>query len=258
MSITRILLVILVCYALILLAALRLHLSYGPPISQETIGLFIVFAMSSALIGLFSLAGALGALRYSIGMGGLMVGSAFLLKLWIEFAAWSPGSVWEMIQIGIAQFICLVLGFALARVRGYRIVQFELAAQSPVQVRFTVNDLLILTLASAVLFAVLGSETPVISGRIKWLMIYAAGGTSAALVVAAATWLCFGTRWTAVRLFACLLIAPIGGLVYAFASRYARLLYSWQWFAGVTVLQMILIVVPLTLMRMRGFRYTHA
>jgi hypothetical protein len=249
-------LLILIAYVLILFAALRWHLSYGPPISRETVGLFVVFAMSAALVGLVSLAAALGALRFSIGSAVLIVGSALLLKLWIEFAAWAPHQVWEMIQILISQFVSLVLGFATIRLRKYRIVQATETTKGPVRTRFSTKDLLVLMVAFAILFAVLGSATPLISGRLKWLLIYAAGGASAALVVAVAAWLCFGTRWLVLRLLATILVAPIGGVVYGVADHYSRTLaFSWQWFAGVTATQMLLMIIPLAVMRWQGFRF---
>jgi hypothetical protein len=255
MSIWRVLLSILIAYVLVLFSALRWQLSYGPPISRETISLFVVFAMSAALVGLLSLAGVLGALHFSTGAAVVIVGSALLLKLWMEFAAWSPYAVWEMIQILAAQFLCLLIGFAVVRISGFQILQMAEDMGGPRGTRFSTRDLLVLMASVAVLFAVLGSTTPMISGRLKWLAIYATGGAAAALVVAAASWLCFGTKWTALRATVCLFVAPIGGLIYAIASQYSRLLYSWQWFAGVTATQMILIVIPIAVMRMQGFRF---
>ena len=103
MSIWRVLLSIMIAYLLVLFSALRWHLSFGPPISRETISLFVVFAMSAALVGLFSLAGVLGALHFATGAAVVIVGSAFTLKF-VVLAALSDPAGGRMARVMQALF----------------------------------------------------------------------------------------------------------------------------------------------------------
>ena len=68
-------------------------------------------------------------------------------------------------------------------------------------------------------------------------------------------WACFGSSPLYLRATALILVAPTGGVVYVMAARYALLLFSWQWYAGVTSAQVLFMTIPCLILRARGFRF---
>ena len=60
------------------------------------------------------------------------------------------------------------------------------------------------------------------------------------------------------RLAVFLLVAPIGGWAYLIAARYESLLFSAPWYAGVTSLQIVLMVVAFAVVRSCGFTFIRA
>ena len=49
------------------------------------------------------------------------------------------------------------------------------------------------------------------------------------------------------------LVAPTGGVIYVLAERYATLLLSWRFYAGVTATQVVLMTIPCLVLRLVGF-----
>ncbi len=68
-------------------------------------------------------------------------------------------------------------------------------------------------------------------------------------------WASLSNNHTGFRIAALIAAAPLGGLVYAVLDYYEPLLFSWQWYAGVTTLQVLFMTLPLVLLRSNGFRF---
>ena len=82
-----------------------------------------------------------------------------------------------------------------------------------------------------------------------------AGGRGAAIVGLTVLWACLGSPPVFLRAAAVILVAPTGGVVYVLAARYASLLFSWQWYAGVTSAQVLFMTIPCLMLRAGGFRF---
>ena len=90
------------------------------------------------------------------------------------------------------------------------------------------------------------------------MIVYAinvAGGCGAAIVGLTVLWACLGRAPVFLRAVALIFVAPTGGVVYVLAERYASLLFSWQWYAGVTSAQVLFMTIPCLMLRSRGFRF---
>jgi hypothetical protein len=82
-----------------------------------------------------------------------------------------------------------------------------------------------------------------------------AGGCDAAIVGITVLWACLGSAPVYLRVVALIVVAPTGGVVYVLAARYASLLFSWQWYAGVTSAQVVFMTIPCLMLRACGFRF---
>ena len=231
------------------------HFSHGKPYHQPTMGLFFVFAVSAALFGLLSVWAVLGALEWTKRLPVFLVATAALVGSWLLFIDWEPTEIWGMVTIGLAEMACLIFVLGLLRLFGVAI-RHEWKPQQNWQntVRFSIYDLLVVTSSVAILSAVLGaSQSSAIGTQIYSLTF--AGGTCAAFVTLSTLWVAFGKSSLWLRIVIFLSVSPIGGLVYTIARRYFYLYFDWQWYAGVTSVQMVLMAIPCMVVRSYGYSY---
>ena len=120
--------------------------------------------------------------------------------------------------------------------------------------RFSILDILVFTAAVALLFAVMRGSRLINLGTIVFA-INIAGGCGAAIVALTVLWACLGSSPAFLRAAALIFVAPTGGVVYVLAARYASLLFSWQWYAGVTSAQVLFMTIPCLMLRACGFRF---
>ena len=251
----RIAAVILSTYALFAIGMLRWHTSHGSPYTQTTLGLLGVFAVCGALVGLLSVWAAHGMLHWSKRMSGLVAAVSILTGLWLLFFDWNRFLIWQMIVLLAVQLACLVFVLGFFRAIGLGILHNLSTPDRMNELsRLSIYDLLVLTAAFALFFTVMRTAQPIaLTGKLY--MILVAGGICAAFAALTAFWVSFSNSSLFLRLSVFAIVAPIGGAVYAIASQYEALLFNWQWYAGVTSLQMLLMVLPFTAVRLCGFRF---
>jgi len=248
----------ILAYALLLVGMLRWHFSHGPLYHQATLGLLVIFSLCAALAGLLSVWAALGALHWARRASVFIAGTAVLTGFWLLFSPWNRPLNWQMVVLGVVQIMCLVVGLGVVRLFGFAIIQEDgRDREVHKQFQFSVRDLFMLTGAFAIFFAILGTVHPV-NFSVIFFAILVSGGCCSAFTAASACWICFSKRSIGLRLVTYLLVAPIGGGVYSIASRYVPLMYSSAWYAGVTSLQMLFMILPLVIARMHGFRFVAA
>jgi hypothetical protein len=250
----------LVIYLLALGIMLRLHWVLGPPHTQASPSLMISFALWTALLGLASILAALATLHWTRRISGMVVGVAGLGLFFQPFLNWDAFLIWQVLVMFFVQTGCLIVGLFAARPLGYGLAFVDREgrwagnASSGTALRFSISDILILTGAVALLFGVLRGSRPTSLGAITYA-INIAGGCGAALVGLTVLWAAFGSSPIVLRVAALVLVAPIGGPIYALAARYAPLLFSWQWYAGVTTAQALFMLFPCLMLRAGGLRF---
>jgi hypothetical protein len=250
----------LTAYLLTLGVMLRRHWALGPPHTQASLSLMISFGLCAALLGLSSILVALAALHWTRRASGLVVGIAVLGLFFNPFFDWDGFLIWQLLVMFGVQTGCLVVALLAARSVGCGLASVDALGRwqgTPRAIkalRFSIFDILLFTAALALLFAVMRGSRPINLGPIGFA-INAAGGCGAAIVGLTVLWACFGSSPVFLRTAALILVAPTGGGVYVLAARYASLLFSWQWYAGVTSAQVLFMTIPCLMLRARGFRF---
>ena len=192
-------------------------------------------------------------LHWSKRMSGLIAATSVIAGLWLLFFDWNRFLIWQMVVLLAVQLACLVFVLGIFRVLGHGKLQNRSNPSRTVESsRLSIFDLIILTAAFALFFAVMGTAQPIELGG-KLYAILVAGGCCASFAALTAFWVSFSNSSLLLRLIVFGVVAPIGGGVYAIASQYEALLFNWQWYAGVTSLQMLLMVVPFSVVRLCGF-----
>jgi hypothetical protein len=251
---------ILAAYFLTLGVMLRWHWSLGPPHTQPSPWLMISFGLCAALLGLSSILVALAALHWTRRASALVVGVAALGLFFNPFFDWDRFLIWQVLVMLAVQTGCLIAALLAARSLGWRLASVDAPDQgnrqlpADVNLRFSIADILIFTATIALLFTVMRGSRPIDLGTVGYA-INIAGGCCAALVGLTVLWACFGSSRLFFRAAALIIIAPMGGAVYVLAARYAPLLFSWQWYAGVTSAQVLFMAIPCLVLRRRGLQF---
>jgi hypothetical protein len=220
----------------------------------------IAFGLCAALLGLSSILVAVAALHWTRRFAGLAVGFAVLESFLNRFFEWDAFLIWQLLVMFGVQTGCLVIILLTARSLGCGFASVDPERRragrltSSTALRFSISDILILTGAMAFLLGILRGSRPVDLGTIVYA-INIAGGCGAALVGATVLWACLGSSPVFLRTAALILVAPTGGVIYVLAARYHSLLFSWRWFAGVTTVQVLFMMVPCLMLRAWGFRF---
>ncbi len=227
----------------------------------------IAFGLWTALVGLFSIVVALAALHWTRRVAGLVAGVALLALFFNPFLDWDRFLVWQVLVIFGVETVGLLFALLTARSLGWCLAFADARGQwaarrtakrltASTTLRFSISDILILTGAMALLFGVVRGSHPIDLGPIGYA-INIAGGCAAALVVLTILWACFGSSSAWLRAPALIVAAPTGGIVYVVLGRYAALLFNWQFYAGVTSLQVLLMTIPCLVLRSWGLRFVH-
>jgi hypothetical protein len=252
--------VTLAVYLLTLVIMLRWHWALGPPHTQASLALMISFGLCAALLGFSSILVALAALHWTRRASGLVAGVAVIGLFFNPFFDWDVFLIAQLLVMFGVQTACLVVALLAAQSLGWVLASLEAGGRwkgnprSNTALRFSIFDILVLTAAVAVLFAVMRGSRPIALGTIVFA-INSAGGCGAAIVGLTVLWACLGSSPVFLRAAALIVVAPTGGVVYVLAARYASLLFSWQWYAGVTSAQVLFMTIPCLMLRARGFRF---
>ena len=240
-------------YIAVLIVSLQSHFMATPLDVQPTIGLFLVFAICAALGGLLSIWGAVGTSRWAARLPVFLLALALLLGGWILFVEWNQDVIWSMLVMVMALVTFLIVGLALFRVAGFTVDLEAKPVHQPEEMQVSLKDLMSLVASVAVLFAVLRFARPTDIPHDLFRVIVV-GGVWGAVVSAVVVWTAFSSRTWLVRVAVFLAIAPSGGLIYTWARQQVWLLFNWQWYSGVTAVQMILMLIPLLMLRWSGYR----
>ncbi len=176
------------------------------------------------------------------------------------FFDWDGFLIGQLLLMFGVQAGCLVVALLAARSLRYGLAFIDAGEQwkgnpgSNNALRFSIFDILVFTAAVALLLAVVRGTQPTTLGTIV-VAINVAGGCAAAIVALTVLWACLGSSPVLLRAVALLVVAPTGGLVYVLAARYAPLLFSSQWYAGVTSAQVLFMTIPCLMLRARGLRF---
>lgn len=255
-SLSRFAFGILAFYAFIAIGMLWWHLSYGKPYFQSTLPLMGIFALFASLAGIASVWTAHGMLHWSKRMSGLVISVSILAGVWLLFFEWNQFLIWQMVVLLACQLFCLVTALGICRALGLRLLRHNsLQNTAERSSQFSIGDLATLTGAFAIFFAVMRTAKPVELTGSLYLILFA-GGCCAALTALTAFWVSFSKSSWLLRICAFAIVAPIGGGVYAIATQYESLFFSWQWYAGVTTLQMFFMIVPFAVARSYGYAFT--
>jgi hypothetical protein len=252
---------IVAIYLLMLAGLIRWHASYGPPYHQPTIGLLISLGVCAALVGLLTIWGTIGALAWPKRGASFIVGAALISGFWLLFNEGNQYWVWQLVVMCATESGCVMLIVGSAGVLGYRLKgKHPDLGESPSPgtvfvAQFSLRDMIGITTALALLLTVLRVAEPINLGR-TMNEILVLGGCTAGFVSTVALWGVLGKSHVTTRILALLSVAPLGGAAYAFASRYLSLLFDWQWYAGVTTIQLLFMAVPFWVIRAHGYRLT--
>ncbi len=250
----------LAVYLVTLGVMLRWHWAFGPPHTQASLALMISFGLCAALLGLSSILVALAALHWTRRASGLVAGVAVIGLYFKPFLDWDDFLIWQVLVMFGVQTGCLVVALLAARSLGCGLAILDAGQRWKERprlnkaLRFSIFDILLLTAAVALLFAAMRGSRPTALGPLV-LAINIAGGCSAAIVGLTVLWACLGSSPVFLRAGALIGVAPMGGVVYVLAARYASLLFSWQWYAGVTSTQVVFMTIPCLVLRARGLRF---
>ena len=249
MNLSRILLAFVLGYAVLGVQMLRWHFSHGPPYHQASVALLVLFATSAAVAGLLSVWVAIAALHWARRGAYFIVAMSVLSGLWLLFFEWNRYLIWQVFVQVLVQVSVLVGGLAFFRFMGFNLTIGQHASGRDRNAsQFSTRDMLYLISAFSLLFGVLQLGHPVELG-IELYAILIAGGSCAALVSLTAFWVAFSEANPLLRLLVLASVAPSGGFVYAIAESVVSLLFSAGWYAGVTSLQMLMLVVPFMILR---------
>jgi hypothetical protein len=257
---TRILAATLAVYLVTFGVMLRWHWELGPPHTQASPWLMISFGLCAALLGLSSILVALAALHWTRRASGLVVGVAVLCLFFETYFDWDRFLIWQLLVMFGTQTGFLVVALTAAGLVGCGLAfvddggRLEGKLTSNRTLRFSISDIMLFTGATALLFVTIRGWRPIDLGMIGYA-INVAGGCGAALVGLTVLWACFGSSPVFLRTAALIVVAPTGGAVYVLAARYASLLFSWQWYAGVTSAQVLFMTIPCLMLRAQGFRF---
>ena len=247
-------------YLLTIGVMLRWHWALGPPHTQATLSLMIALGLCAALLGLSSIQVAAAALHWTRRASALIAGVALMSLLFNPFFEWDGFLISQLLLMFGVQTACVAVALLAARSLGYGLAFKDAGGQwhgkpwSNKALQFSIFDILLFTAAVAFLFAAMrGSQLFTLGWLVFALNI--AGGCAAATVGLTVLWACLGSSPVFLRAPAPILIAPMGGVVYVLAERYAPLLFSWQWYAGVTSAQVLFMTIPCLLLRAHGFRF---
>ena len=250
----------LAVYLITLGVMLRWHWALGAPHTQASLSLMISFGLCAALLGLSSILVALAALHWTRRASGLVAGLAVIGLFFNPFFDWDGFLIAQLLVMFGVQTVCLVVALIVARSLGCGLAFVDVGVNwkgkpgSNKALRFSIFDILVFTAAVALLFAVMRGSRPINLGPLVF-MINIAGGCAAAIVGITVLWACLGSASVFLRVAALIVVAPTGGVVYVIAARYALLLFSWQWYAGVTSAQVLFMTIPCLILRARGFRF---
>jgi hypothetical protein len=250
----------LAVYLLTLGVMLRWHWALGPPHTQASLSLMISFGLVAALLGLSSILVALAALHWTRRASGLVAGVALTGLFFNPFFDWDEFLISQLLLMFGAQTGCLVVSLLGARSLGYGPAfvddggRWKGEPRSNWALRFSIFDILVFTAAVALLFAVMRGSRPMTLETIVFAINFA-GGCGAAIVGLTVLWVCLGSAPVFLKVAALIFVAPTGGVVYVLAARYASLLFSWQWYAGVTSAQVVFMTIPCLMLRACGFRF---
>ena len=178
MDLSRTLSATVIAYGLLAVGMLRWHFSYGPPYYQTTLGLLVVFAVSAALVGLLSVWAALGMLHWAKRASWFTVAASAMAALWLLFFEWNQYLIWQMVVLLAVQMACLVVVLGICRVFGLGVLRDKsTSGKAGKSSQLSIRDLLVLTAALAIFFAVLGIGHPVelerddLRNPIRWRLL---------------------------------------------------------------------------------------
>jgi hypothetical protein len=220
----------------------------------------ISFGLCAALLGLSSILVALAALHWTRVVSGLVVAIALVCLFFNPVFVFDAFLLWQLLVIIGVQTGCLVVALVTARSLGWRLAfvdaewRWQDKPASSTALRFSISDILIFTGAMALLFGALRNSRPINLGPLVYA-INIVGGCGAAIVGLTVLWACLGSSPVFLRAAALVLVAPTGGVIYVLSARYAMLLFSWQWYAGVTTAQVLFMTIPCLMLRAWGFRF---
>jgi hypothetical protein len=250
----------LAAYLLALGMMLKLHWALGPPHTQASLYLMIAFGLCTALLGLSSILVALAALHWSRRASALVTGVAVMGLFFNPFFDWDQFLVAQLlVGLGV-QTGCLVVALLAARFFGCGLAFVDALGRSKGKprlneaLRFSIFDILVFTAAVALLFAALRGSRVLTLGTTVFA-IDSGGGCGAAIVGLTVLWACLGRAPAFLRAAALIVVAPTGGVVYILLAPYATLLFSWQWYTGVTSALVLFMTIPCLMLRASGFRF---
>jgi hypothetical protein len=227
--------------------------------------LMTAFGIWTALVGLFSILVALAALHWTRRVAGLVAGVAVLAMFFNPFLDWDRFLIWQVLVMFAIETVGLLFALLTARLLGWCLAfvdvqgrweepQTAKSASSTAPLRFSISDSLIFIGAIALLFAALRGSHPIDLG-LGGYAINIIGGTAAAFVVITILWACFSSSPVWLRVPALFLVAPTGGIAHVVLARYSVLLFNWQFYTGVTTLQVLLMTIPFMVLRSWGLRF---
>lgn len=236
--------------SLLVISANRLIAS-GPPFERETLWLAVIFASSGALVGLSTLAVVLAPGHWSTRVSCCAIAGSMIAGGWSLFADWNAFLIWQVVLIGLIQTFFVAISAAIVRARGIFLDWPGSPFATRAATQLTINNLLLLTAASALLASVVSLSRPV---GYSWaqIAILVAGGVSAGVAVLTGAWAVTSRRPLWFRVAAALLLAPHGGVVYATCKQFMWLLLSAKFFALVTTMITTLVIVSLAYLRRCG------
>jgi hypothetical protein len=247
-------------YLVTLGVMLKWHWALGAPHTQASPWLMIAFGLLTALLGLSSMLAALATVHWTRRASAVVVGVAVMGWFFIPYFDWDRFLIWQLLVMLGVQTGCIAIALLAAGWLGTSLAFVDAGGRSDAKptsrttLRFSISDILILTVALALLFTVMRGWRPIDLGMIGYA-INIAGGCAAALVGLTVLWACFGSSPVFLRVAALIVVAPMGGVIYVLAARYAPLLFSWTWYAGVTSGQVLFMAFPCMMLRAWGFRF---
>lgn len=243
---------IIVAYVLALLASLRWHFLGDISQIRPSVGLFFVFALCAAMAGLISIWTAVSAMHWTKRLPLFIAIVALLAGGFLLFFDWNRDSVWGVLILILTQMLLLVGALIGLQFVGVTIQGDTTPGETTKQM--SIKDVMTLIASVALLFAVLRYASPMAIGSTLYAAIFAAA-FCAASVSFITLWVAFGNGQLLPRILVFSTFLPVGGFVYAIARQYTWLYFDSTWYAGVTSLQMILMLLPLILLRAHGYRF---
>jgi hypothetical protein len=251
---------IIAVYLILLAGGVNWHWSSEPLYARPTPGLLLAFGVTAALVGLISIWAALAVSHWSGRASGLITGIAVVAGVPTMFFEWNHSLVWQLLVIVYVQLAALVIVLATMRLFGCTIRSSAEPSNDSANGegtragQFTIRNLFLITSALGLLFSVIHFTRPIeLGGTLYEILVW--GGMCAALVSLIAFWASFSSQHIAIRVVALFAAAPVGGICYRAMTNYAPLLMSSEFYAGVTTVQILCMTLPLTVVRLSGFRF---